>query len=97
MVRYATIGSSWIADAFIEGAKQSTPGLVLSAVYSRTEQRGREFAAKYGVEFLPYHAYAGTKCVFLGREDNGRTDWIPTEEQIGQAKSIVREAGVPIL
>ena len=50
MVRYATIGSSWIADAFIEGAKQSTPELVLSAVYSRTEERGREFAAKYGVE-----------------------------------------------
>ena len=32
MVRYATIGSSWIADAFIEGAKQSAPGLVLTAV-----------------------------------------------------------------
>ena len=50
MVRYATIGSSWIADAFIEAAKQSAPELVLTAVYSRTEERGREFGAKYGVD-----------------------------------------------
>ena len=49
MVRYATIGSSWIADAFIEGAKQSTPGLVLTAVYSRTAERGLAFGEKYGI------------------------------------------------
>lgn len=50
MVRYATIGSSWIADHFIEAAKQSAPDLVLTAVYSRTEERGKEFGAKYGID-----------------------------------------------
>lgn len=49
MVRYATIGSSWIADSFIEGAMQAAPGLELAAVYSRTEERGRAFGEKYGV------------------------------------------------
>ncbi len=50
MVRYATIGSSWIADAFVEGAQQAVPDMKLVAVYSRTAERGREFGAKYGVE-----------------------------------------------
>lgn len=50
MVRYATIGTSWIADAFIEGAKQSTPDLVLSAIYSRSAEKGAAFGAKYGVD-----------------------------------------------
>lgn len=47
-----------------------------------------------GVELLPYHAYAGTKAVFLGGKDNGRTDWIPEKEEIEAAKAILRQRGV---
>lgn len=47
MIRYAVVGTGWIADAFIEGAMLAG-GLALSAVYSRREETGRAFAAKYG-------------------------------------------------
>ena len=30
-----------------------------------------------GIERIPYHAYGGAKAVFIGRPDNGRTEWIP--------------------
>lgn len=47
-----------------------------------------------GVEFLPYHAYAGTKATFLGLKDNGVKDWIPTDEQVAEAKEILRSHGI---
>ncbi len=47
-----------------------------------------------GVEFLPYHAYAGTKSVFIGKVDNGNKDWIPNQEQINEAKSILTSQGI---
>jgi pyruvate formate lyase activating enzyme len=43
-----------------------------------------------GVEFIPYHAYGGTKATFIGKEDNGNTDWIPDELQTKEAKSFLR-------
>ena len=49
-----------------------------------------------GVEFLPYHAYGGTKSVFLGNADNGRKEWIPTKEQIEEAKAALREYGANV-
>jgi len=39
-----------------------------------------------GLEIIPYHAYGGAKAVFIGHEDNGKAEWIPTEEQIQDAK-----------
>lgn len=51
MLRFGTIGTSWITDSYIEGALDS--GLwTLTAVYSRTLEKGREFGAKYGVETI---------------------------------------------
>lgn len=47
-----------------------------------------------GVEFIPYHAYAGTKMTFLGGEDNGRKEWIPDGEEVERAKSILKKRGV---
>lgn len=48
MLRFGTVGSGWITDEYIHGAKDS--GLwELTAVYSRTEERGKEYAAKHGV------------------------------------------------
>lgn len=51
MLRFATIGSGWITDEYIHGAKDS--GLwELTAVYSRTEERGREYAEKHGARLV---------------------------------------------
>lgn len=47
MLRFGTVGSGWIADEYIQGAKDS--GLwELTAVYSRTHQRAQEYAARHG-------------------------------------------------
>lgn len=49
MLRFGTIGTSWITNSYIDGALDS--GLwTLTAVYSRTLEKGRKFGAKYGVE-----------------------------------------------
>ena len=49
-----------------------------------------------GVELLPYHAYAGTKAVFLGGEDNGRKEWIPGAEQLARATLILNEHDINV-
>lgn len=49
-----------------------------------------------GVEFLPYHAYGGTKTVFLGGKDSGNATWIPTEEEVREAKETVADFGVKV-
>ncbi len=50
-----------------------------------------------GVEFLPYHAYAGSKMIPLGRSDNGRPAWIPDNDTVAQAGDILRQAGVHVI
>ncbi len=50
-----------------------------------------------GVEFLPYHAYSGSKMLPLGKTDNGRVDWIPDEGTVARAKSVLRERGVRVI
>lgn len=47
-----------------------------------------------GVEWIPYHAYGGTKSTFLGREDSGRKEWILTQKQLEKAKEILKLNGV---
>ena len=49
MIRFATIGTNFIVDWFLEAAKKEER-LVHAAVYSRRESTGRAFADKYGVE-----------------------------------------------
>ncbi|WP_332631021.1 Gfo/Idh/MocA family protein [Halalkalibacter flavus] len=49
MVRFAVVGTNWITESFIEAAK-NIDGFALTAVYSRTEDRAKEFAGKYNVE-----------------------------------------------
>ncbi len=48
MVRYGVIGTSWITDSFIQGTK-TFEGLNLTAVYSRSLEKGKDFAEKYDV------------------------------------------------
>ena len=43
-----------------------------------------------GVEFIPYHAYGGTKSVFLGGGDSGRKEWIPVTAELEIAKTILK-------
>lgn len=50
-----------------------------------------------GIEFLPYHAYGGSKMVSLGLEDNGRVDWIPDGETVEAAKAYVAGRGVRVI
>ncbi len=49
-----------------------------------------------GVELLPYHAYGGTKAVFLGDKDNGRKEWIPNAEQLERARLILKDRSVNV-
>ena len=51
-VRYGTIGTGWIVDAFIQGARQGAPQLEHRAVYSRREETGQAFAQKHGVPLV---------------------------------------------
>lgn len=46
-MRYATVGTSWITEAFITGAT-AVEGLHLTAVYSRDLEKGADFALKHG-------------------------------------------------
>ena len=50
-----------------------------------------------GVEFLPYHAYSGSKMLPLGQPDNGRVEWIPSEETVQAAKAYLTARGVPVI
>jgi len=49
MIRFGVIGTNWITDAFIQGASLNED-FKLNAVYSRTEEKAKSFAGKYGVE-----------------------------------------------
>ncbi|MDP4095867.1 Gfo/Idh/MocA family oxidoreductase [Paenibacillus sp. P96] len=46
MIRFGIIGTNWITERFIQGAIE-TEQFALTAVYSRTEEKGRSFAAQY--------------------------------------------------
>ena len=50
-----------------------------------------------GLELVPYHAYGGTKSVFLGFADSGRTEWVPAEQQILEAKTILKSVDVNVI
>lgn len=51
MIRYATIGTGFITDSFIKGAEKSGK-MKLTAVYSRTQEKGKTLAANYGEDIL---------------------------------------------
>ena len=90
-----------LADSL--GAKTRLRCILVNGVNTDEEHyRGiAEIAASLsnceGVELLPYHAYGGTKAVFVGSDDNGRPQWIPTDGQIDRAKAVIRDTGVFVL
>jgi scyllo-inositol 2-dehydrogenase (NADP+) len=46
MIRFGVIGTNWITDSFLEAAKE-IEDFSLTAVYSRTDERAKEFATKH--------------------------------------------------
>jgi predicted dehydrogenase len=48
-MRFGFIGTNWITDRFIKAAK-AHPEFTMGAVYSRTEEKGKEFAEQYEIE-----------------------------------------------
>lgn len=50
-MRFGIIGTNWITDRFLNAAKHH-PEFSIGAVYSRTMERGKEFAEKYGVKHV---------------------------------------------
>mgnify|MGYP000449971127 FL=1 len=64
MLRFGTIGSGWICDEYIHGAKDS--GLwELTAVYSRTKERAEEYARRHGAKyaFTNLEEMAASDCI----------------------------------
>ena len=49
-MRYGVIGTGWIAKSFIDGARMLTDA-DFAAVYSRTEERAKEFAEKHNIKY----------------------------------------------
>lgn len=51
MLNFGTVGTSWITDEYIKGAKDS--GLwKLSAVYSRSYEKAKDYALKHSADFF---------------------------------------------
>jgi predicted dehydrogenase len=48
MIRFGIIGTNWITEDFIRSARE-VEGFVLTAVFSRSEENARPYAAKYGI------------------------------------------------
>lgn len=48
MLRIGIVGTNFISDRLLDAVKK-TDGVIVTAVYSRTEERGREFAARHGI------------------------------------------------
>ncbi|MBS4179334.1 Gfo/Idh/MocA family protein [Lederbergia citrea] len=51
MIRFGIVGTNWITDELIRSAS-NLADFQLSAVYSRTEEKGKEFAEKHGVDIV---------------------------------------------
>jgi len=69
-MKFAVVGTGWITHSFIAGASLSK-NMTLTAIYSRSEQRGREFAKECGVDVpiytdLPEMAkHSGAESVYI--------------------------------
>ena len=51
IIRFGVIGTNNITDWFLNGAAQ-VKDFILTAVYSRNEEKGRAFAEKYNVDHV---------------------------------------------
>lgn len=58
VIRFGVIGTNWITESFLDAAK-GVEGFELTAVYSRTGERVREFADKHGAA----HVYTSIEAM----------------------------------
>ncbi len=49
-----------------------------------------------GVEFIPYHSYGGVKTAALGQLYLKNDKWIPSKEQIDEAKKYLKNMGITV-
>ncbi|MDF2715007.1 MAG: oxidoreductase [Paenibacillus sp.] len=63
MIRFGIIGTNWITESFLEAARECED-FALTAVYSRTGERARQFADKHGAP----HAYADVEAMAASGE-----------------------------
>lgn len=86
-----------------EGAKTRIRCILLNGINTCREhyQKVGELALSLknceGVEFIPYHAYAGAKAEFIGKADNGNRELIPTEKQLLLAQQTINEMNIHII
>lgn len=50
-----------------------------------------------GIELIPYHAYGEAKGKFIGKKINSVPEWIPTSEQIDDAKEVIKSKGALVI
>lgn len=50
-----------------------------------------------GVELISYHTYGASKNIQLGLLDNAHREWIPSENEIYEAKKFLQQYDVPII
>jgi pyruvate formate lyase activating enzyme len=52
--------------------------------YEKCAELCRSLTGGVKPEVIPYHAFGGVKSEFLMKSGSGRSEWIPTEEQLAQ-------------
>lgn len=90
-MRFGIIGTNWITDRFLNAAKHH-PEFSIGAVYSRTMERGKEFAEKYGVK----HVYTDLEEMY----QSGNIDavYIASPNKLHAPQSILAmENGIHVL
>ena len=102
--KYTGVSTQKIWDNLVlanaQGAKTRLRCILINGIntnqahYHKVAKIASSLSHCEGVEWIPYHAYGGTKATFLGGEDSGRKEWIPTPEQMEKAKEIVKSADV---
>ena len=91
-LKYSVIGTSWITEAFISGA-QLVKELTLDLVYSRTPQRGREFAEKFGARgyvcSMGELCESDTDCVYVASPNSAHYE--QCKMLLGSGKHVICE------
>ena len=91
MIRFGVIGTNKITEAFIEAASQ-VDDFMLSAVYSRTEERAKEFASKYNVQ----HTFTNIEFMAQSKQVDAVYIASPTSSHAEQAVLLMNN-GVHVL
>lgn len=84
------------------GAKTRLRCILVNGVNTHKEHYGNILKIAHslkhceGVEFMPYHSYGGSKALALGKANNGNDAWIPTAEQVSEAKSFFDGSGIKV-